>query len=127
MPLVRDIMNPKLLYIRDGDRLGLARRQILRFGVTAVPVLDETHRPVGMVSLRDLADDEDQIKVSVPVATVRADIDVQAGAKELAVTGYHHLVVIDDKGVAVGMVSAIDFVRALVGVEVTHPEKFEDF
>jgi hypothetical protein len=26
---VRDIMNPKLLYIRDGDRVALARRQIL--------------------------------------------------------------------------------------------------
>ena len=127
MPLVRDIMNPKLLYIRDGDRLGLARRQILRFGVTAVPVLDEGHRPVGVVSLRDLADEEDHIKVSVPVATVRADIDVQQGAKELAVTGHHHLVVVDDKGVAVGMVSSIDFVRALVGVEVTHPEQFDDF
>jgi CBS domain-containing protein len=51
---VADIMNPKLLYIREGDRRSMARGQILRFGVTAVPVLDDGHRPVGIVSLRDL-------------------------------------------------------------------------
>ncbi len=125
---VADIMNPKLLYIRDGDRVALARRHIIDFGVTAVPVLDETHRPVGVVSLRDLAGEEGERFVpSGNIATIKASATIEDGAKQLAESEYHHLVVVDDKGVAVGMVSSLDFVRALVGLPPQHPAKFERF
>lgn len=123
--IVKEIMNPKLLYVRDGDRMSLVRRHILSFGVTAVPVLDDQHRPVGFVSLRDLADDEDQIHVSAPVETIREDETVEAGARKLALTTFHHLVVVDARGIAVGMVSAVDFLRALVGVGPFHPTAFD--
>jgi CBS-domain-containing membrane protein len=125
---VADIMNPKLLYIREGDRVSLARRQIVEFGVTAVPVLDDTHRPVGVVSLRDLAGAEgDRFEPSGKVETVKATATIQEGATQLAETGYHHLVVVDDKGVAVGMVSALDFLRSMVGLAPRHPDKFDKF
>lgn len=125
---VRDIMNPKLLYIGDGDRVALARRHIIEFGITAVPVLDETHRPVGVVSLRDLARPEgERFEVSGTVATIKASESVEAGAKQLAESEYHHLVVVDDKGVAVGMVSSLDFLRALVDLPPRHPEAFQRF
>ena len=124
-PIVKEIMNPKLLYVRDGDRMKLVRRHILAFGVTAVPVLDDEHRPVGFVSLRDLADDEEQIRVSAPVETIREDETVEAGARKLALTTFHHLVVVDARGIAVGMVSAVDFLRALVGVGPFHPTAFD--
>lgn len=125
---VADIMNAKLLYIRDGDRVALARRHIIDFGITAVPVLDETHRPVGVVSLRDLAGNEgDHFQPSGKVETVKASATIEEGAKRLAESEYHHLVVVDDKGVAVGMVSSLDFVRALIGLEPRHPDKFERF
>lgn len=125
---VKEIMNPKLLYIRDGDRVALARRQILEFGVTAVPVLDETHRPVGVVSLRDLAAPEgDTFEPSGVVATVKESATVEDGARQLAATDYHHLVVVDDSGVAVGMVSALDFLRALVGLAPRHPAAFDRY
>jgi CBS-domain-containing membrane protein len=125
---VADIMNPKLLYIRDGDRVALARRQIIDFGVTAVPVLDETHRPVGVVSLRDLASENgDTFVPSGKVETIKASASIEEGARQLASSEYHHLVVVDDKGVAVGMVSSLDFVRAMVGLPPHHPDKFERF
>jgi CBS-domain-containing membrane protein len=125
---VADIMNSKLLYIRDGDRVALARRHIIDFGVTAVPVLDETHRPVGVVSLRDLAADEgDRFQPSGKVETVKATASLEEGARQLAESDYHHLVVVDDKGVAVGMVSSLDFVRAMIGLPPRHPQKFERF
>jgi CBS domain-containing protein len=122
---VRDIMNGKLLYIGANDRLSLARRHILEFGVTAVPVLDETHRPVGVVSLRDLARDGDDVQPSGTVTTIKDTDTVEEGARKLAATDYHHLVVVDAKGVAVGMVSSGDFVRALLGLEPSHPKAFE--
>ncbi len=125
---VADIMNPKLLYIRAGDRVSLARRQIVEFGVTAVPVLDDTHRPIGVVSLRDLAGAEgDRFEPSGHVETVKSTATITDGAKQLAETGYHHLVVVDDKGVAVGMVSALDFIRAMLGLAPRHPEAFDRF
>jgi CBS-domain-containing membrane protein len=128
MKTVADIMNPKLLYVRAGDRVALARKHIVEFGITAVPVLDETHRPVGVVSLRDLArDDGDMFEPTSPVATVKASTAVEVAAKQLAESNFHHLVVVDDKGVAVGMVSSLDFLRALCGLEPRHPEPFQRF
>jgi len=125
---VADIMNPKLLYVRAGDRVALARKHIIDFGVTAVPVLDETHRPVGIVSLRDLlSDNADSFEATQVVATVKSTEAVDVAAKQLAESGYHHLVVIDEKGVAVGMVSALDFVRAFVNLPPHHPEPFQRF
>lgn len=123
---VHDIMNAKLLYIGENDRVSLARRHILEFGVTAVPVLDETHRPVAVVSLRDLARDGDDVKPSNTVVTVKASDTVEEGARKLAETDFHHLVVVDDKGVAVGMVSSGDFMRALLGLEPRHPKTFDE-
>ena len=122
---VRDIMNPKLLYIGAGDRLSLARRHILSFGVTAVPILDDTHRPVGIVSLRDLQREGDEVESSGVVCTVKDTDGVEEAARVLAGTDHHHLVVIDAKGVAVGMVSAVDFVRALLDMPARHPAAFD--
>jgi CBS-domain-containing membrane protein len=127
MATVAEIMNPKLLYVRDGDRLSLVHSQILRFGVTAVPILDETHRPVGVVSLRDLSPDEDQVRVSSPANTVRDTASIEEGARALADADVHHLVVVDRDGVAVGMVSALDFVRAFVAQPPRHPAAFERY
>lgn len=124
---VAEIMNPKLLYIRQGDRLSLARRQILEFGVTAVPILDDTHRPVGVVSLRDLDKDPERPVASTRVASVTGDTPVDAAAKVLAEEDVHHLVVVDERGVAIGMVSALDFVRALVGLPARHPSTFDRY
>jgi CBS-domain-containing membrane protein len=124
--IVRDIMNAKLLYIGENDRVSLARRHILEFGITAVPVLDETHRPVGVVSLRDLARDGDEVQASNTVTTVKDTDSIADGARKLAETDFHHLVVVDDKGVAVGMVSSVDFMRALLGMEPRHPKAFDE-
>lgn len=123
---VSEIMNAKLLYIGERDRLALARRYILKFGITAVPVLDDEHRPVGIVSLRDLDRDGEEVQQTSTVATVKDTDTVEEAARKLAETDFHHLVVIDDKGVAVGMVSAVDFVRALLDMAPRHPKAFDE-
>jgi CBS-domain-containing membrane protein len=126
---IADIMNKKLLYVREGDRIANVRRQILRFGVTAVPVLDAGHRPVGMVSLRDLARDEAEALESsaCPVACAKATDPIRRGAELLAESVYHHLVVVDDDGVAVGIVSSVDCLRALLDLPPRHPAAFEQY
>jgi CBS domain-containing protein len=127
MPRVSDIMNAKLLYIRDGNRLSLARAKILEFGVSAVPILDEQHRPVGVVSLRDLASSDGEPKGSRPACVVRGDATLTDGARTLADSGLDHLVVVDEAGIAIGMISAVDFIHAPNGAPVRHPQPFSRF
>jgi CBS domain-containing protein len=80
---------------------------------------------VAVVSLRDLAREGDDLKASNSVTTVKATDTVEQGARKLAETDFHHLVVVDDKGIAVGMVSSVDFMRALLGLEPRHPKAFD--
>jgi CBS-domain-containing membrane protein len=122
-----DIMNRKLLYIRVGDRPSLARGKLLEFGVTAVPILDCEHRPTGLVSLRDLAHADDGKTESEPVRVIHGAASIEEGARMLAEHGAHQLVVIDENGRAIGMVSAVDFVRGLLGVPAEHPHAFDRF
>lgn len=126
-PTVADIMNRKLLYIRVGDRPSLARAKLLEFGVTAVPVLDDEHRPAGLVSLRDLARADEGQTVTEPVRVVQGGASVEDGARLLAEHDTHQLVVVDESGRAIGMVSAVDFVRGLLGVPAVHPHAFDRY
>lgn len=121
--VVREIMNPTLLYIHDGDRLSLARGPILGFGVMAVAVLDETHRPVGLVSLHDLEQGSNGAsRQAGAVDTVRDTESLEVAARKVAEARHHHLVVVDEKGVAVGIVSPVDLLRAMLGMKPRHPE-----
>ena len=126
--IVSQYMNRHLVYVREGDRVDVARRPMLELGLTAVPVLDEEHRPVGVVSLRDLADERrERPAVSEPVRTVAQSASIEEAAKLLVAENVHHLIVVDARGAAVGMLSSMDLVRALVGAPPQHPASIERF
>ena len=69
---------------------------------------------------------DDEVQPPSIVATVKETDTIEEGAKKLAATDFHHLVVVDAKGVAVGMVSSVDFLRALLGLEPRHPKAFDE-
>jgi CBS domain-containing protein len=119
---VRDFMNPELVYLSEGQREEFALGPILALGITAVPVLDEDHRPVGIVSLRDLVDDHrGGARTTEPVETIAIDCTIDAAAVALTDADVHHLVVVDGDGRAAGMLSAVDVVRAFLGIAPKHP------
>ncbi len=129
---VRTFMNPKLVYLREGDRSKIALQPILEFGITAVPVLDDAHKPIGVVSLRDIVGRSDtktapRERMSEPALTIGIDAPILDAAHALARANVHHLVVVDANGCAAGMLSSLDVVRALIGLEAVHPEKTETF
>ena len=128
-PTVRDFMSRQLVYLREGDRVEIAKHPILDFGISAVPVLDDGHKPVGMVSLRDLADDRELGggRVRSPAISIAANATLLVAAHVLAEANIHHLVVVDSEDKAVGMISALDVVRGLVGLELRHPRAIEEF
>lgn len=50
--------------------------------------------------------------MSSPAVTLRNDMTLMVAAKELINYHYHHLPVVDHKGMPVGVISTTDFVRA---------------
>jgi len=125
---VKEIMNRELFCVGPEETAGAALHGILGLGITGAPVVDEHRRPLGMVSLRDLARQQDETPVSrlmnAPAAVVGAEASISEVGRRLAETGYHRLVVVDDDGRTVGVVSALDVVRALLGRPVVHPAPF---
>jgi CBS domain-containing protein len=127
--LVREIMNPELISVGPNDSIDDVRSCILGMGVTGVPVVDETGRPLGMVSLRD-ADAHSsrggtaRDRMSSPAVVVTESTPIRAAAQLLSDASVHRLVVVDREGRAVGIVSALDLVRGLIGEPASHPATF---
>lgn len=123
-------MNPELFSLREEERVEDALAYLLVLGVGGCPVLDAAGRPVGMVSLRDLLRrDGDYVgqRMSRPVASASAGSAVDEAARLIGETGFHRLVVVDAEGRAVGIVSAIDLVRALAGLPASRSPMFPHY
>lgn len=125
---VSEIMNAELFSLGPQDTVDMGLRGILLLGVTGAPVLDEDGKPLGLVSLRDLVADKPGTTVgermTQPAATIAAEAAIAAAARRLARTGYHRLIVVDEAGAAVGMVSSLDVIRGLMGLPAPHPASF---
>jgi CBS domain-containing protein len=127
-PTVRDFMNPRIVYLTEGTRPEIARRFILQFGISAVPVIDDDGKPVGLVSLRDVADPlVKETRASEPALVVGDNERLEAAAHTLAEAGVHQLVAVDGQGRAVGVISALDVLRGLMGLAPKHPQVIETF
>ena len=124
---VREIMNSELFRVRPSDVSSDVLNGILALGITGAPVVDDAGRPLGMVTLRDLvgrrATSAGGLMTS-PAATISADTPIAAAGRRLAETGRHRLVVVDAEERAIGVVSAIDVVRGLLGLPIAHPASF---
>lgn len=118
-------MSRELFSVAPGDDVAAAAESILGLGVTASPVLEGSGVAVGMVSLRDLIGGDRggtvAERMSRPVVSVRNDATVEEAARRLGEANVHRLVVTDADGRAVGIVSAVDLVRALIGLPARHP------
>ena len=82
MLLVRNAMNPELFHLRPSDSVEDALRGLLAFGITGAPVLDGGSRPVGMLSLRELAQRRTGQTVSEIMATPALTIGHEATVAE---------------------------------------------
>lgn len=124
-------MNHELFALRPDEAAKDARAYLQTLGIHAAPVLDDAGKPVGMLSVSDLLGELGSVPVSErmssPVVGIGAAEDVDAAARLFAETGYHHLVVVDEGGKAVGFLSIVDSLRALVGHKTTHPPSFPHY
>ena len=122
---VAEVMNREIASAREDTSPASIRDLVLAMGITAVPVLDGDGRPTGMLSLRDIvASGGSPPPAPRPAVVVMATASLEAAGEILARTDYHHLAVVDDRGRAIGMVSAADLLRGLLGIPARHPAAF---
>lgn len=127
---VEQAMSSELFAVSPAEPVEHVLRYLLLLGLTGAPVIDEEGKPVGMLSLRDVLTREGETvgeRMSAPVVMIWAGASLEDAARLVSDTGYHRLVVVDNRGVAVGILSSLDIVRAMMGKVPAHPNVRADF
>lgn len=119
-------MNRELLVVGPETPAQAIRDLLRTYAVSSVPVVDSGGRPLGLVTACAVLDcaGTARERMSQPAMCIDASTDIETAARRLAAEDVHHLVVVDGAGSAVGMVSVLDVMRALVGVPAHHPGTF---
>lgn len=129
--IIEEIMNRELFSLRPEDDVDDAMGYLIAMGIKGAPVVDARGRPLGVVSMQDLAWSRGGPKVSdrmtSPAVSVMPKTSVRDAARLLAEHGIHRAPVVDAAGQAIGMVSILDLLRAMLGVPVAHPDTFPHY
>lgn len=123
-------MSRELFAIRPDDSAERVLRYLLLLGLTGAPVIDDEGKPIGMFSLRDhltRAGETVLHRMSTPALAIWAKASLADAAELLGDTGAHRVVVVNEKGVAVGVLSALDLTRSFVGKPTPHPRTRASF
>lgn len=115
--LVKDIMNARPVTVRTDQPIGSAARALARHAITALPVVDQNARIVGVISEADIIarsclTDPVEEAMSRVVALVHPETDVTELRDVLTRTAVKSLPVVDAADQVVGVVSRSDLVRA---------------
>ena len=128
---VKEIMNHELVALRPTDTVEEAIGRLVAMGVSGAPVVDLQGRPIGVVSFHDLVARAGgpvvNYRMTAPAVVIERTATIEAAARELSERGIHRLVVVDDRGLVVGIVSALDCMRALCGIPTEHPASFPHY
>jgi hypothetical protein len=123
---IEEIANRELLAVVPETPVQAIRELLRTFSISAVPVVDDERRPVGMVTAVSVLDGAGTAadRMSRPAPSIDASTSVELAARHLAHADVHHGVVVDSAGVAIGVVSALDVLRSLLGIPAHHPAAF---
>ncbi|NPV77700.1 MAG: CBS domain-containing protein [Anaerolineae bacterium] len=133
LPLtVRDVMSSPVITIRENESLGVAAALMLKKGVKRLPVVDNNERLIGILSRLDVIRQVAAQPLEVPlplqgsgayqkvgdimieqVPIVNRDDPLQRLVEAFQVTNSHRLIVVDEQGKAVGLISDSDLVSRI--------------
>jgi CBS domain-containing protein len=118
----RDVMNEDPIVCHEADTVYLCAQLMRRYNIGFVPVVDEDDRPIGVVTARDLAvnvlgerrpSSTPLLSVMTPdVVTCGADEDLRVAEERMADARRSRLVVVDEAGRCVGVISLSDIAQA---------------
>jgi CBS domain-containing protein len=123
---VAEIMHPEFFHASQSDSIGQLLHDMAELGLGSAPVLDLAGHPLGMATVREIDGCRrveelcDQLKQ--PVVTVHQDTTIESAARTLAAHEADTLVLVDDHGVAVGALRALDLLRAVLGLAPSRPD-----
>jgi CBS-domain-containing membrane protein len=122
---ISDIMTRKVLTVAAGSDLDDAAWGLTLKGFSGAPVKDEHGSIIGILSKSDLVDPKKRDRRSDEHHTVEdamtpllfaalATDPVSFAVRRMVETGTHRLVVVDDGGALVGIVTSMDILRGLL-------------
>ncbi len=124
MTTAREIMSSPVSTLSHRESLYDAATELFRRGVSGAPVCNDDGGVVGVVSQGDLGeawllgDARGRTCIadvmSPDVATALPDEDVKDVAARMVFDGIHRVVVVDTEGTAIGLISPLDILRAVV-------------
>jgi CBS domain len=123
---VDEIMNRELLAVVPETPVQAVRELLRTFAIGAVPVVSDERRPIGMVTTGAVLDATGTAgdRMTRPALCIEGSTTIESAARQLAIADVHHLVVVDSAGVAIGIVSVLDVLRATLGLSSHHPAAF---
>jgi CBS domain-containing protein len=123
---IEEIMNRELLAVAPETPVQAVRELLRTFSIGAVPVVNDERHPIGMVTAVAVLDGSGTAadRMSRPAMCIEGSTGIETAARRLALADAHHVVVVDSAGVAVGIVSLLDVVRAMLGIPAHHPAAF---
>ena len=119
MQTVAEIMAPEPITAHPSDLVGDVRDRILSTGIHFLPVVEDGHA-VGVVSSFDLVEEyqpEESITnvMTDKVVMTGPHASIDEAAQRMLNEFIHHLVVVDDEGQVVGIVSSFDLLAEYAG------------
>jgi CBS domain-containing protein len=127
---IGEIMNREL-YATQADALATnVLQDLMGLGVGGCPVIDDDNRPVGVISIRDLFGAREACvgdRMTAPALTMDQGASIRDAARLMAEADLHRIVVVDGGGRAVGIISALDVIRGLLGIPSRHPVTFPHY
>jgi CBS domain-containing protein len=120
---VSDVMTRRVATVRPQATLRTAVQAFSQHGFHHLPVIDQGNRPVGVLSDRDLLReclagtlDQDQpieTLMTRMVASVKGSLSLRQAARRFCDLGLNSLLVVDDAGRLIGLVTTRDLARLL--------------
>jgi len=116
---VADLMTPTAVSVRPGATFREIARLLDQYGITAVPVVDDDGRPVGVVSEADLlrkqtsafAGNTARDLMTSPAVVAEPEWSVVRAARTMEQRRIKRLPVVDGEGRLIGVISRSDLVQ----------------
>ncbi len=115
-----EIMERDFVHASQGGSVFGLLRQMDDRHLGSAPVLDGEGRPVGSATVRELESCHDIEELADHLTLTAVSVDqntsIEAAARALAEQHADSLVLVNERGVAVGVLSALDLLRAVLGL-----------
>jgi CBS domain-containing protein len=123
MKIAAEVMNRSYFAASPMDTIGTLLHQMAERGLGAVPVLDLGGRPLGEATAAEIETCHDMEEVAErltrPALCMDQNTPIDVAARTLALHRADSLLLVDEQGVAVGSLSALELLRAMLGLNGT--------